>query len=132
VSRPWGFTKEDKGMPFIPMRSPRVYVPSKSHHDFSDASRYGTLVWLTEGPQNRFELNNMYRHVASVMADAQSGDYLLITGPTTVNVIAASILANRFGRINYLIFNAWKGKYVSVPIVLEQKEGIDVRAASRA
>lgn len=108
------------------MRSPRVYVPNKSYHDFRDASRFGTVVWLTEGPQNRFEINDVYRRIVPLMADAQAMDYLLITGPTTINVVAASILAHRFGRINYLLWNAWEGRYVSKPIVMEQKEGIDV------
>jgi hypothetical protein len=119
-------------MPFIAMRSPRVYVPNKSHHDFGDASRFGTVVWLTEGPLNRFEINDMYRRIMPLMADAEAMDYLLLTGPITANVIAASILAQRFGRINYLLWNAWEGRYVSKPIVIEQKEGIDVRPGQAA
>lgn len=119
-------------MPRVEMRSPRVYVPNKSNHDFSNAARFGQIVWLTEGTQNRFEINDLYRRIVPLMADAHAMDYLLITGPTTANVIAASILAHKFGRINYLLWNAWEGRYVSKPIVLEQKEGIDVPGKAAA
>jgi hypothetical protein len=109
-------------MPFKPMRSPRVYVPSKSAHNFDDAKQFGELVYLTEGVLNRIQINNVYRIVAAALAGADRNDYLLITGPTTVNAVAASILGYRFGQVNYLIFDGYAGRYVSKPIYIDKLE----------
>ena len=123
-------------MPFQELRHPKVYVPNQSYHDFSDATRFGELVFLTQGPQDILKLNTVYRRVGELLRDAIAGDYLLISGPITVNAMAASILAYRFGRVKYLIFDGASGRYVSKPILLSQVETRDDRpepagAASR-
>lgn len=109
-------------MPFHEIRHPKVYVPNKSFHDFSDANRFGELVFLTEGVQDRFKINDLYRRIEGKLHNAGPGDYLLISGPSTVNAIAASILAYKFGRINYLVYDGAMARYVSRPIVLSQAE----------
>jgi hypothetical protein len=109
-------------MPFHEIRHPRVYVPNRSFHDFSDANRFGELVYLTEGTQDRFKINDLYRRIGTKLEQAGPGDYLLISGPSTVNAIAASILAYKFGRINYLVYDGATARYVSRPIVLSQAE----------
>jgi hypothetical protein len=121
-------------MPFHELRPPKVFIPNQSFHDYSDAKRFGELVFLTEGTQNRFKINDSYRRVSHAMRDAAPGDYLLISGPATINAIAASILAHRFGRINFLVFDGMMARYVSRPIVLATTEIQDDRsnAANRA
>ena len=118
-------------MPFHEMRSPKVFIPNKSYHDFSDASRFGELVYLTEGTQNRFKINDLYRRIGKIMEDAGPGDYLLVSGPSTVNAIAASILAFKFGRVNYLVYDGNQARYISRPIILNQMEQQDDREAGR-
>jgi len=112
-------------MPFHEMRSPKVFIPNKSYHDFSSARRFGELIFLTEGFQDRHKINDQYRRIVEKMKDAGPGDYLLISGPITLNAIAASIMAYRFGRITYLVYDAETGRYVSKPIVLAHKEDQD-------
>lgn len=109
-------------MPFHAIRHPKVYVPNQSFHDFSDAERYGELVFLTQGTINRMKINNVFRQVATLMADADAGDYLLVSGPTTVNMVAASLLAYRFGRLNLLLYDGYAGRYMSHSIVLSNME----------
>jgi hypothetical protein len=113
-------------MPIKAMRSPRVFIPNKSFHDYSDAKRYGTLIYLTDGKQSPSKIHHQYREVSEVMKDAQAGDYLLLSGPASLNAIAASILAFKFGRINYLVFDAFTGSYNSRPILLDQDGGGNV------
>ena len=105
-------------MPFHEIRHPKVFVPNKSFHDFSDANRFGELVYLTEGTQDRFKINDLYRRIAGKLEKAGPGDYLLISGPSTVNAITASILAYKFGRINFLVYDGAMARYISRPIVL--------------
>lgn len=91
--------------------NPKVYVPNKSHHDFSEAERFGELVFLTEGIVNRYNVNDICRRCASVMHDASEGDHILISSLTVINMIAAAIMAHKFGRVNFLMFQ--NGGYVS-------------------
>jgi hypothetical protein len=113
-------------MPIRVMRSPRVFVPNKAFHDYSDAKRFGTLVYLSEGKQNAGKIHHQYRMVSEILKDAEPGDYLLLSGPASLNAIAASILAHRFGRINYLVFDGFTGQYNSRPILLDQDGGGNV------
>ena len=87
------------------MRRPTVYIPNRAGHDFSDAERFGTLKFLTSGIVKRYSTNHIYRTLVEGMEDAQPQDYLLVCSLSIINAIAASILARRFGKVNYLLFS---------------------------
>ena len=89
---------------------PNVYITNKSAHDFSDAERFGTLVYLTAGTIKRYNTNSLYREMIDGLVDAQAGDYLLVSSLNILNVIAAGILARRFGVLNLLLWRS--GKYI--------------------
>lgn len=84
----------------------KVYVPNKSFHDFSDAEKFGKLIFLTEGIVRRTNINQLYRQCMNIMQDATIEDYLLISSLGILNAIPASILAHRFARVNYLMYTA--------------------------
>lgn len=84
---------------------PKVYVPNRSHHDFTDAERFGELVFLTEGYLNRFNINQIFLQCSEAMKDAHIEDYILISSLSIVNAAAASLMAERFGKLNFLIFD---------------------------
>jgi hypothetical protein len=92
------------------MRRPNVYIPNKAGHDFSDAERFGELVFLTQGIVKRYSTNHIYRQLIEGMSGALSQDYLLISSLSIINAIAASILARQFGKVNYLLFSG--GSYM--------------------
>ncbi len=117
-------------MPFKATRSPLVFIPHRANHDYTDAKSFGELVFLTEGEQNRFKLNQLYTELGKKMLNARPDDYLMITGPTTVNIVASTLLVNRFGRVNFLIFDGFLGRYVSRPIDLRGIQ--DDRDATKA
>lgn len=81
-----------------------MFIPNKGAHDFSDAERYGTLQFLTEGTVKRYSTNTIYRTFIDGMKDARKDDLLLISSLAILNAIASAILARRFGRVNYLLF----------------------------
>lgn len=83
---------------------PIVWVPNKAGHNFTDAERFGRLVYLTEGSINRYSANSMYRILSEQMEDASSTDYLLVSSLSILNSIASGILAYKFGLVNYLLF----------------------------
>lgn len=110
-------------MSFKSLKLPKVYIPNKSFHDFSGATKYGELVFITEGRlPNRHQANDIARLCSQAMMDAEAYDFLLLSGPTTVNAIASAILGHKFGRLNYLLFDANTGTYKSRTLVLNQME----------
>lgn len=98
------------------MERRKVFVPNKSHHDFSGAARFGDLVFLTEGVVKRLNVNHLYREISDKLKDATADDYILVSSLSILNAIIASIMAYRFGRINFLIFN--HGDYYPREVVL--------------
>lgn len=82
---------------------PNVYVINKATHDFSDATRFGDLIFLSEGNVNRFATNKMARLFAPIIDASGPDDYILITGLTIMTSIAVGMFAFKHGRLNLLI-----------------------------
>lgn len=87
----------------------KVYVVNKGGHDYSDAERFGELVYLSEGTQNRFAAGAIYRAFVEVLQDSNRGDYILVTSMNVLNSIASAIFARKHGKLNLLLFQA--GRY---------------------
>jgi len=99
---------------------PKVYIVSKSAHDFSDAERYGTLIPLSTGPMNRYNVNNIHRQFEDIMSESEEDDYILICGLSIMSSVACGIMAAKHGKLNMLIFR--KGRYVERNLILEEED----------
>lgn len=88
---------------------PKVYIPNKSVHDFSAAEEYGELVFLSEGTVKKYSTNIIYREFWQTLKNSQKEDYLLVTGLTSLNIVASYILTLLHGRLNLLLFKPGKG-----------------------
>ena len=93
----------------------RVYIVNHSAHDFSAAEKFGRIVFLSEGPMNRYSVNNMVRQFKDIMNDSEEGDYLVPCSLNVMNSIASSILVHKHGRLNLLLFKT--GDYIERNIV---------------
>jgi len=82
----------------------KVFVPNKGAYDYSDAERFGKLIFLTEGTITKYNTNSLHRMFNEGMRGAEEGDYVLISSLPIFNAIVSSILAARFGVVNYLLF----------------------------
>jgi hypothetical protein len=101
-------------------REPKVYIPNKSYHDFKGATQFGELVFLTEGRiPNRYQLNDIAMIIGESLKGAHREDFLLMSGPTTLNCIASAMLAHRFGKVNFLIYDQKQDKYTSRTLVMD-------------
>jgi hypothetical protein len=87
-----------------------VYVPNKSDQDFSDAERFGDLLFLTTELVNPYATNNLYRLIAKRMKDVGPQDYILLSSLNVLNAIAAGVMAYRTGQANFLLYR--RGRYV--------------------
>lgn len=91
-------------------RPRKVFIPNKSGHNFSDAERFGELVFVTEGYVDRFNTNYMYRAFTKALEHSQADDYLLISSMNVLNSVAAACFAYKHGTLNLLLFR--RGEYV--------------------
>lgn len=93
-----------------------VYVVNRGGHDFSEAERFGRLHFLSEGSMSKFAANKIYREFSIHLRSSKPDDYILLTGLSTMNVVACSIFSYLHGRLNLLLYK--NGKYVERKIVL--------------
>jgi hypothetical protein len=95
----------------------KVYVPNNSGHDFSDAHRFGELVFVTTGMIERFKVNTMFRQVVDALEESSEEDYIMVTGLTQINVILTSVFTYKHHKLNMLIYDVKEEKYVPRKIV---------------
>lgn len=93
---------------------PNIYITNRGCHDFTAAEAFGTLIDLTKGKYNLLSLGRMHREMEPLLRGSTPDDYLLVCGPTIMNMVAAIILFNLHKRLNLLIYvvgNDGVGRY---------------------
>lgn len=98
-------------------RSPTVFIPNKSGHDFSASSKYGSPIFVTQGMVNRFSVMHMARKWYDCLLQSTKEDYILITSLTILTVVGSAIFGWMHGRINLLVFR--NNKYIARTIIFE-------------
>lgn len=88
----------------------KVYIVNKSNHDFSAAEHYGEIVFLSEGPMNRYSTNNMLRTFTEKMKGSLGSDYIVPCSLNVMNSIACALFARKHGTLNLLLFK--EGFYI--------------------
>lgn len=97
--------------------SRKVFIVNNGGHDYSDATRFGEIVFCTDEVIRKDDVAQMYRLLNASLADAEPQDYLLVSSLTTLCVVASGILAERFGELHLLIFD--KGQYICRDLILD-------------
>lgn len=97
----------------------KVFIVSDGGHDYSDAERFGELVYCTEGVIRKDDIAQMYRELSHTFTinNMQPGDYLLISSLASLCSVAAAIIGAQFGEIHFLLYK--DGQYVSRDLILE-------------
>lgn len=80
-----------------------VYVLNRGAHDYSDATRFGEIVYCTDGSMDRYDLNQMYRELNEAMYASHPDDFILLTSLTSLCSVACAIFATKHKRLNLLI-----------------------------
>ena len=94
-----------------------VYIVNKSAHDFSAAEHYGKIIFLSEGPMNRYATNNMHRVFSDVMSESKEHDHIVPCSLNVMNSIACALFARKHGRLNLLLFK--EGTYIERNMLLD-------------
>ena len=92
------------------MKMAKVYIVNKSNHDFSSAESFGELIFLSNGPMNRYSTNNMFREFSAKLKNSSPHDYIVPCSLNVMNSIACSIFAHKHGTLNLLLFK--DGTYI--------------------
>jgi hypothetical protein len=98
----------------------RVYVLNDGGHDYSDAERFGSIVFCTRGSLARWDISQMFRELKIAMLDASPDDFILVSSLASLVGVASAVMASRFGEVHYLIFK--DGQYVQRDLMLENGE----------
>lgn len=96
---------------------PTVYITNKGAHNFDPAKKFGNIKYLSKGSMNRYSTNRMYRVFLEALEGSKEEDYLLPTGLSTMNLIAAVIFALKHKRLNLLLFK--DGGYVERSLIFD-------------
>lgn len=95
----------------------KVFIVNNGGHDYSDAKRFGDLVFCTDSIIRKDDVAQMYRELNVALSDARADDYLLVSSLTSLCMVASAILADRFGELHLLLFK--DGQYVDRDLILE-------------
>jgi len=90
----------------------KVYVVNNANYDYSKAEQYGELVYVTKGKLPIFRTSTVRAMLEKGLVKFTKDDYLLISGPAIVSVMAATILYNNFDTVKFLVFDAKQQDYV--------------------
>lgn len=100
----------------------KVYITNNGGHDYSDAIRFGELVFCTHGSLPKDDSAQMFRELSDALYDSIAEDYILLTSLTSLCCIACAIFAVKHGRLNLLLYKG--GIYVSRHIYLQGNNNV--------
>jgi len=92
------------------MEKAHVYIVNKSSHNFSAAEKFGEVIFLSEGPMNRYSTNNMHREFSHILKGSNKDDYIVPCALSVMNSIACAIFAHLHGGLNLLLYK--DGDYI--------------------
>lgn len=91
------------------MSERKVYILADGGHDYSDATRFGDLVFLKIPTFAKWDIARLHDELAEGLKDATEDDLLVISHLTSHCCVATALMVEWFGRVNFLIFR--KDKY---------------------
>jgi len=96
----------------------KVFIANAGAHDYTDASRYGTVIFVTKGTLAKFGVGLMARKWADALRDSGPNDLIVASSLTTLCAIGAGMFARKHGCLNLLLFR--NGKYMERRLMLDQ------------
>lgn len=94
----------------------KVYILSNGGHDYTDAARFGELVFLNIPSHLKWDIAALYDELSEKLEDAKVNDLLVVSHLTSHCCVATALLIEWFGRVNFLIYR--KDKYEEKKLVV--------------
>lgn len=91
---------------------PRVFVTNFAGHDYSEAEKYGEIVWITRGYISFHSLDRVKYRICEEVDKSTSEDWLLLSGIPIVCVLAALYWQWKHNKVKLLVHDKKKnGEY---------------------
>ncbi len=89
------------------MKKVRVYVTAKGSHDYSKAEEHGELIFLYDEDRkaNVFASDALVKEIEERLSGSTPDDFLLLSGSMTPAAIAFSVMMQKHGLVNNLLFS---------------------------
>ncbi len=101
----------------------KIFIPNKAGHDFTPAERYGKLIYISKGFQDKHATNTMQRQWYEELKHSQPTDIIMMAGLSNMQAIGCAMFGHMHGRVNILIFDPdTKYKYTLRQNVFEEEE----------
>lgn len=92
---------------------PKVFVINDMNHNFEKAARFGELKYATTGKVPIFKTDVAKRMLSEGLGEFNiNEDYLLVSGPPILCMLASLIVLNGDKPIKTLVFDAKEQDYV--------------------
>lgn len=82
----------------------KVFILADGGHDYSDAKRFGDLIFLNIPSEAKWDIARLYSEMKEGLMKAEHDDYLIISHLTSHCCVATAIMVEWFGRVNFLIY----------------------------
>lgn len=90
-----------------------VFVSNQSPaHNYSSASHFGALRFVTRGNYPIFKTNRLTEEIIETLAYSKADDYLLISGSATIAAICMAVWLEMHPRLKLLIYSRADGVYL--------------------
>jgi len=95
---------------------PKVFILNKDERDYSDAERFGEVLFVTKGRiPNPYDITGLHKIIEQMMNMVKEDDYIVISTIPILHMIASSFIAAKYGKVNYLTFGY--GKYQEQTVI---------------
>lgn len=95
----------------------KVWIPRRSHHDFSDAEQWGITETLVPDSISPFQVDRVGEHIKLAISRVSEEDYVIPCGPPHYMVILTDLWP--FPTMRLLIFHHKKKVYVDREVQLQ-------------
>lgn len=82
---------------------PKVYITNLGPHDYSEAEKFGELVYCTQGLVDKLDVAQMHRELSASMERSESTDFILLTSLTSLCAVACALFTWKHGQLHLLI-----------------------------
>lgn len=90
----------------------KVYIVNCTEHNYSTAKKYGELVSVTNGKLPIFKTDTILALLKKSFVNFTNDDYVLVSGPAWVSILAALLVLKRFNEVKFLVFDAKEQSYI--------------------
>lgn len=98
---------------------PKVFIPNRGGHDYSEAAEWGDVVFCTQGVVPKFNPSHMVRVLQEFIDESSPDDYILLTSLPVLCCVFCGMFAAKHGRLNFLLFK--DGKYIERKLDFDQQ-----------